>query len=103
MVKLLLLLGPLLSMVAGGSARPRGGETGLPGDSGATDLGGGNDAETDPHVATAEDDPDRGYRAFGRMVEKVTLLGVLIMALLVVGLILSLAGVFESDIWDPPV
>ncbi len=100
MVRLLLLFGPLLGivgMVTGGAARIRG--------------DGGHEAEvdaahlSDEHAAehATEDDPDRGFQAFGRLVEKITILGVLVVALLVVGLILSLAGVFESDVWDPPV
>jgi hypothetical protein len=97
MVRLVLLFGPLLSllsMATSGTARLRGDHDDDPGAS-----------VVDPHAhAHAHDeDPDRGYRTFGRVVEKVTILGVLITALLVVGLILSIFGVFESDVWDPPV
>ena len=98
MVRLVLLFGPLLSllsMATSGTARLRGDHDD------EVDAG-----VADAHAAThadADDDPDRGYRTFGRVVEKVTILGVLVVALLVVGLILSLFGVFESDVWDPPV
>jgi hypothetical protein len=96
MVRLVLLFGPLLSLLSMAT-------------SGTARLRGDHEDEADAGVADAhavahgDDDPDRGFRNFGRMVEKVTILGVLIMALLVVGLILSLFGVFESDVWDPPV
>lgn len=96
MVRLVLLFGPLLSLLSMAT-------------SGTARLHGDHDDEVDAGMADAhatahaEDDPDRGYRAFGRFVEKVTILGVLVVALLVVGLILSLFGVFESDVWDPPV
>ena len=98
MVRLVLLLGPLLSllsMATSGTARLRGDHEG------ETDAG-----VVDPHAAVhahGDDDPDRGFRNFGRVVEKITILGVLVVALLVVGLVLSLFGVFESDVWDPPV
>ncbi len=98
MVRLVLLFGPLLSllsMATSGTARLHGDHEG------ETDAG-----VVDPHAtahAHADDDPDRGFRNFGRIVEKITILGVLVVALLVVGLILSLFGVFESDVWDPPV
>lgn len=101
MVRLLLLFGPILGMlgmVSGGAARLRGDGHA---DTEATSREDVHAADT--HHADAEEDPDRGFRDFGRMLEKVTILGVLVVALLVVGLILSLAGVFESDVWDPPV
>lgn len=99
--RVLLLLGPLLTLVADGAGRVRRSHGGT---SGASELLGGNAAEADAHLAGShEADEDAGYRAFGRVVEKVTILGVLVMALLIVGLILSLFGVFESDVWDPPV
>ena len=98
MVRLVLLFGPLLSLLSMAT-------------SGTARLHGDHEDETgagvvDPHAvphAHGDDDPDRGFRAFGRLIEKVTILGVLVVALLVVGLILSLFGVFESDVWDPPV
>ena len=98
MVRLVLLFGPLLSLLSMAT-------------SGTARLRGDHDDETDAvvidphagHAAHDHDDPDRGYRTFGRVVEKVTILGVLVVALLVVALILSIFGVFESDIWDPPV
>jgi hypothetical protein len=105
MVRLLLLFGPLLSMmsmVAEGSARLRSDRDGDAGNH----LTGDAHADLDSHATDhghAEEDADRGFRAFGRLLEKITILGVLVVALLVVGLILSLAGVFESDVWDPPV
>jgi hypothetical protein len=98
MVRLVLLFGPLLSllsMATSGTARLRGDHDDT-----------GDAIVVDPHAAHAlghDEDPDRGYRTFGRVVEKVMFLGVLFVALLVVGLILSIFGVFESDVWDPPV
>ena len=98
MVRLVLLFGPLLSLLSLAT-------------SGTARLSGDHEDETDaivvdPHAAHAvghDEDPDRGYRAFGRVVEKVTILGVLVVALLVVGLVLSIFGVFVNDRWDPPV
>jgi hypothetical protein len=99
MVRLVLLFGPLLSLLSMAT-------------SGTARLRGDHDDEVDAVVVDAhavshahghDDDPDRGYRTFGRVIEMVTILGVLVVALLVVGLILSIFGVFGSDVWDPPV
>ena len=103
MVKLLLVFGPLMSlfgMVASGSARVRGDRDG---DHGVEPHIGDAHTAIDAHVEHGEEDADRGFQAFGRLLEKITILGVLVVALLVVGLILSIAGVFGSDVWDPPV
>ena len=101
--RVLLLLGPLLGLVLGDSGRGGRLRRSHGGTSGASELMGGNPAETGAPFVGGEEDEDAGFRAFGRVVEKVTVLGVLVVALLIVGLILSLFGVFESDVWDPPV
>lgn len=98
MVRLVLLFGPLLSLLGLVASRT------APVSGDRTEGGGpGQPLDTAVHAHDYEDDPDRGYRNFGRLIEKITVVGVLVVALLLVGFILSIFGVFQSDVWDPPV
>ena len=56
------------------------------------------------HGAPAEgDDPDAGWRGFGKLVSGLTVLAGLTVALIFVLMILSVFGVFEHEALDPPV
>ncbi len=57
------------------------------------------------HAAAHPDaeDPDAGYRAFGKVVSGFTILAALIVALVLVLMFLSVFGVFEKEAIDPPV
>ena len=58
-----------------------------------------------PNTPARDQDPDvvSGGAGFGKFLEYVTLLGILVMGLVILAGILSLFGVFEKEIIDPPV
>ena len=56
------------------------------------------------HGVHAEgDDPDAGYRGFGKVVAGFTVLAALVVAVVFILMFLSLFGVFEHESIDPPV
>ena len=55
------------------------------------------------HAEEAGDDPDAGWRGFGKVVSLFTILAGLLIALVFVLMILSVFGVFEHESIDPPV
>lgn len=54
----------------------------------------------EPHSSTDEQTAGRG---FGRIVGVATIIGALLLLLLILGGVLSLFGVFQHDLADPPV
>jgi hypothetical protein len=55
------------------------------------------------HAQADADDPDAGWRGFGKLVSRLTILAALIIALFFVLMLLSVFGVFEHEALDPPV
>ena len=53
------------------------------------------------HAQAEGDDPDAGWRGFGKFVSRLTILAALLIALVFVLMILSVFGVFEHDGLDP--
>jgi hypothetical protein len=58
-----------------------------------------------PNTPVRDQDPDvvSGEAKFGKFVEVLTLIGIVLLALIVLGGIMSYFGVFEKEIIDPPV
>ena len=59
-----------------------------------------DDAQAAPFPS---DDPDAGFRGFGKVVMVFTLVASLIFVLLLIAMFLSIGGVWEHDSIDPPV
>jgi hypothetical protein len=105
-VKLLLLGGALIGMVTGRMSGAGGGDgTGNAADPAGSGLADGNEGalRAPGHPAGSDHDADEGFRSFGRSVHFFFLLSAVVFALLLLGFVLSMAGVFEHDYADPPV
>jgi hypothetical protein len=88
-LKLLVLMTALVGMVSASGAghRPLGGES-----------------DADGHgYGHGEDDPDAGWRGFGKVVSGLTIVAVIVFVVILVMMFLSLGGVWEDDLADPPV
>ena len=88
-LKLIVLMMAFVGMVSASGAGPR--------------LGGG---ETDPDghgYGHGEDDPDAGWRGFGKVVSGVTVIAVIVFVVILIMMFLSLGGLWEDDLADPPV
>jgi hypothetical protein len=94
-LKLLVLMTALVGMVSASGAghRPLNGNG--DGDAGEPMQGHGYDH--------GEDDPDAGWRGFGKVVYGVTVVAVIVFVIILVMMFLSLGGVWEDDLADPPV
>ena len=59
--------------------------------------------EDDTHAVTGTDDPDAGYRSFGKFVWIFSIVATVVFVLLLIGMFMSIGGVWENESIDPPV